>query len=251
MPGLHLHGMLAQRTLDYWDREGSNDLAHFRPHCSEGRNAFFAGAFGPHLGCFPGGHRLISDLAHCVRSGGLVQRLLVTAATPVERCFAAGWLTHVLGDLLIHPAVARRVGELVNGDRTRPLDGGSHPAEHVRVETGLDVWWAATQCAAPPSKVIFDRSTVAFLHDAFRSVYGIELSTDCFLASQRAAMRASVVGAQVVGWLGRTAVAPLERPISSAVARALEGIRALLESRGFRPLALSLLTPPAIRGAGS
>lgn len=145
MPGLHLHRMLAQRMLDHWDGEGINELNHYRPHCSDSRNAFFAGAFGPDLGYFPGGHRLISDLAHRVRSGQLVRHLLTTAATPIERCFAAGWLTHVVGDLPIHPAIPREVGELVNGDRTRPLGGGSHPAEHVRVETGLDAWWAAEE----------------------------------------------------------------------------------------------------------
>lgn len=243
MPGLHLHRMLAQRMLDHWDGEGINELNHYRPHCSDSRNAFFAGAFGPDLGYFPGGHRLISDLAHRVRSGQLVRHLLTTAATPIERCFAAGWLTHVVGDLLIHPAIARGVGELVNGDRTRPLGGGSHPAEHVRVETGLDAWWAAEEPGPVSCRVTFDPTTVTFLRRAIKDVYGIDVSAEHFLSSQRAATRGSLVGMQLVGWLGRNGRTPLQRPLSSAAARALEGVRQLLETVGIRPLFLSLLTP--------
>lgn len=229
--------------LKHWERLGDDVSHRYRPRCAESTNAFRAGSFGPDLGYFPGGHRFISDLAHCIRSGELVRRLLATASTGVERCFAAGWLTHVLADLLIHPAVAEGVGKLVTGDRCSPMDGASQPAAHLRVEIGLDAWFASEDVEEPPLRPVFDDATVSYLSNAYRHVYGIEVTAEQFLSSQRAALRGAAVAIRTVGWLGRTARRPRGRPLSCMATLSLKGVRALSASVGLRPLGLAMLAP--------
>lgn len=239
MPSLHVHRVVAARTLEAWAAEGES--SPFRPSCPSSENAFYAGAYGPDLGYFPGGYRVISDLAHCVRTGELTRRLLQTARTPVERAFAAGWLTHVLGDVLIHPAVALAVGRVVGEDGTVPVDGASAPAAHVRVETGLDAWFAARTYRVPLMPV-FDQHSVQFLRSAFRHVYGLDVPAERFLASQRAAVRGSRVGCTTIAWLGRLARRE-PMPVSRIVAAAIGTLRTVLGAARLRPLALALLTP--------
>ena len=70
MPGVAVHFVLADRVLSRWRGdgvEGASSLPPFDVSDPASLNAFYHGAVGPDLGYFPGGHRLLSDLAHCVR----------------------------------------------------------------------------------------------------------------------------------------------------------------------------------------
>ena len=241
MPSLHVHRALAERTLERWAAEGE-EIEGYMPSCPASRNAFFAGAYGPDLGYFPGGDRVISDLAHCVRSGELTRCLLESAKSQVERCYAAGWLTHVLGDVLIHPLVARAVGQLLYGSAALPVPGATAPAAHVRVETGLDTWFATGSSNGEAVEPVFDTSSVAFLQGAFKDVYGLEVAADRFLSSERAASRGFYVGTRAIAWLGRTLRVP-GMPVSRAVVSALRAVCHAFDSFGVRPLALAFLSP--------
>ena len=96
MPGVTLHFLVAQRILDRWRiRDATAPFDLDRP---DAVNAFFHGSIGPDLGFFPGGARILSDLAHCVRTGALTNDLVRHARTPVERAYAWGWMSHVLAD---------------------------------------------------------------------------------------------------------------------------------------------------------
>lgn len=142
MPNVTLHLVLADRVLEEWRRSPCG--APFPTGDGPAVNAFRQGALGPDLGYFPGGHRFLSDLAHCVRSADLARALLHGAGSPRETAFAWGWVTHVLADQAIHPWVGKGVGELRSGGR-RDLfvSGDEDPSGHVRVETGLDAWYSA------------------------------------------------------------------------------------------------------------
>jgi hypothetical protein len=64
MPSVTLHLLLAERTMAALEGRATRSPFDVRlPHI---RNAFRQGALGPDLGYFPGGHRFLSDLAHCV-----------------------------------------------------------------------------------------------------------------------------------------------------------------------------------------
>src|SRR5688500_15063891 len=138
MPGITLHFLLANRVLDRWRSAGPgsaggkspDERAPFDPHCPRDCNAFLHGALGPDFGYMPGGHRLLSELAHRVRTGELAGRLIRSARTSLERAFAWGWLTHVLADRQIHPLIGRGVGELVHGCRRTFVAGSDDLDSH-------------------------------------------------------------------------------------------------------------------------
>jgi hypothetical protein len=147
MPSVSLHLVLADRVLEGWTTNPR--AAPFDPDDPAAVNAFYQGALGPDLGYFPGGYRLLSDLAHRVRSAVLSRFLVVSARAAAERAFSWGWVAHFLADRAIHPLVGRGVGEFVHGDRTRFVDGFEEPAAHVRVETGLDVLYMERSALRP------------------------------------------------------------------------------------------------------
>jgi hypothetical protein len=183
MPNVTLHLLLAERAREEW--LARPDQAPFPVDDPEFINAYHHGAFGPDLGYFPGGVRLLSDLAHCVRSGDLTTSLLDSARTPLERAYAWGWATHVLADRLVHPLVGRGVSELVHGDPRGFVSGADNPTAHVRVETGLDAWISnlhpnLRQVRLAP---VFDGTSVRFLQEAYRRVYGVEIPGGAFLSS--------------------------------------------------------------------
>jgi len=185
MPGVTLHFVLADQIIDYW-RSSRGD----RPFDVDDPtllNAFFHGAIGPDLGYFPGGDRFLSELSHCVRTGVLTRTLVASARTPIERAFAWGWLTHVIADREIHPLIGRAVGEHVRGSRRAFVDGASDPLHHLRVELGLDCWYAARHPRARTIRLtpVFDHDSIAYLREAYQSTYGVAIPDDTFLRSHQ------------------------------------------------------------------
>jgi hypothetical protein len=189
MPGITLHFVLANRVLQRWG--ASAEGPPFDPDDPKARNAFYHGAIGPDFGYLPGGHRPLSELAHGVRTGALTGRLIRSARTATERAFAWGWLTHVLGDRLIHPIIGRGVGELVHGCRETFVAGAADPDSHLRVEVGVDCLYAARHADARSVRLrpAFDEVSVAFLAHAYEHTYGVTPPQRTMLASHRCAGR--------------------------------------------------------------
>jgi hypothetical protein len=185
LPGLTLHFTLANRVLDRWRRRG--EVAPFDLYEPVDLNAFLHGAIGPDFGYMPGGLRVLSELAHGVRTGELTSRLIRSARTSVERAFAWGWLTHVLADRLIHPWIGRGVGELTRGCRDTFVAGAADPQGHLRVEIGVDCCYAARDEAARAVRLrpAFDALSINFLSHAYARTYGFVPRHDSLLASHR------------------------------------------------------------------
>jgi hypothetical protein len=187
MPGITLHFVLADRVLGRWRSEPW--LAPFDLDDPSALNAFHHGAVGPDLGYFPGGDRLLSDLAHCLHTGTLTRTLVESAVTPRECAFAWGWVTHVLADQAIHPWIGRGVGEVLHGDRDRFVDGSTDLLSHLRVEMGVDAWYAArhpTVCRRRLRPAFADEE-LAFLLDAYAATYGVAFPLEPFRRSHRSA----------------------------------------------------------------
>ncbi|MEX2465994.1 MAG: zinc dependent phospholipase C family protein [Gemmatimonadota bacterium] len=240
MPGVLVHFVVAQRTLAKW-RECS-DGPPFEPDDPVAVNAFNHGAVGPDLGYFPGGERLLSDLAHTLRTGALTRALIRSACTDAERAFAWGWLTHVLADQSIHPWIGRGVGELTRDSADVFVDGATEPCGHLRVEMGVDTWFGARfpQARAIRLSPAFGSGAVGFMVDAYERVYGVTLSEDAFARSHRAAavrVGQALATHGVLHWL-RTG-GPIERWLPSLPVL----LRTCLRSTQVSELALSYLAP--------
>jgi hypothetical protein len=202
MPGVALHFVVAERTL-----ESIRDSGGERPFDLDDPaplNAYFHGAVGPDLGYFPGGWRVLSDLSHCVRTGALARALIRGARTELERAFALGWLTHVLADREIHPWIGRGVGEHLTGDRDRFVDGSSRPLEHLRVEMGVDAWFAARHPTVRARRLqpAFDEVGIGFLVGAYARTYGVAIPAERFLTSHRATAARASQGLATIGVVG-------------------------------------------------
>jgi hypothetical protein len=239
MPGVTLHIVLAERALSLW--EGGAAPAPFALDDPVALNAYRHGAVGPDLGYFPGGDRVLSDLAHCVRTGALTRALLRTAATPAERAFATGWLTHFLADALIHPLIGRAVGELLTGSRETFVDGSSDLLGHVRVEVGLDAWYARRRPDVCGRRLLpaFSEEEGGFLARAYAATYGVRLPQPMFSrslgVSSRRAGQALVILRLMGGLLG---------PARGLAASALRGaLGAAYRSRALRSPTLAFLNP--------
>jgi len=242
MPGVTLHFVLATQALDRWRASGAS--IPFDPDDPIARNAFYHGAMGPDFGYLPGGHRLLSDLAHCLRSGELTTRLIQGARTPRERAFAWGWATHVIGDRLVHPWIGRGVGELVEGRPDRFVAGWVDPENHLRVELGVDCWFAARHAHLRSIRLrpVFDAVSIAFLEGAYRTTYGFSPPVASLLRSHLAAGK-------------RVGQALFSLPVLRALAevgtgsRAWPGVRRALAAayrvRALRGVVLAYLNPVA------
>ena len=229
MPSVTLHLVLADRILERWLDVPQE--APFDPTNPTYVNAFHQGAIGPDLGYFPGGHKLLSELSHMVRSGDLTRSLVRRARTPLERAFSWGWVTHVLADMTIHPLVGRAVGEFVYGNREIFADGTLHQPAHVQVETGLDAFYSRLFPALRHRKMVpvFNKESIGFLQEAYRDVYSLPLGLNVFLSSHLATVRMSVQGLATVGLLS---TALLAKPVSASFSGArwaLQGTLALLK----------------------
>lgn len=240
MPGVTLHFVLARRALDVWEREGES--APFDTRDPALVNAFRNGALGPDLGYFPGGDRFLSELSHFVHPAGLTRALVHSAETPEEHAFAWGWVTHVLGDVTIHPLIGRAVGSVHHGSFDHFVDGATDLPTHVRVELGLDCWYAKRHPDARGRRLkpVFDAGSVEWLRKAYADTYGVDLPDEWFLRSHRLAGRGAahalatlwIVGALMGGEGG-----------SVALPRVRRVLRAAYRSPRFRGVSLAYLNP--------
>jgi hypothetical protein len=232
--------------------------APFDPHDPVHLNAFYQGAFGPDLGYFPGGRKLLSTLSHLVRSGDLTRALVENARTPLERAFSWGWVTHVLADNSIHPLVGRAVGELVYGSRSIFADGANHQAAHVQVEIGLDAFYSRLFPGIRKRRMapVFNRDSIRFLVEAYRKVYGLHLEASVFLSSHLAAAKKSAQGLVTIGLLSTALMSRPVTPTSAGARWVYQGALTLMKmGLGKESLTTAFLnpTPPSdwlVRGVG-
>jgi hypothetical protein len=227
MPSITLHMVLADRVMEGWRETPST--APFNLDDPASANAFHFGALGPDFGYFPGGHRVLSDLAHLVRSGDLTRELVSSAQTPEERAFAWGWVTHVLADLAIHPLVGRGVGEFLYGIPTIFVDGVEDQMAHLQVETGLDAFYSLLFPKVRLRKIdpVFDGSSIRFLSRAYRSIYGVRLDPALFLTSHLATARMSARALISIGVMSTTLVT---RPVCKGRTLAQQLLRRALSA---------------------
>ncbi len=206
MPNVTVHLWLAERTLERWAL--SPGLSPFPLSDLRSVRAFQQGALGPDMGYFPGGLRYLSDLSHKVRSGALTRNLLAEARRPQELAFAWGWVTHVLADRLIHPVVARGVGELLTGDRSRSISGEEDLPAHVRVETGMDAWISARNphlatAGAASLAPLFRQGDLAFLARAYMRTHGVSIPPETLGDSYIRMLRMGCHALKTISMLGR------------------------------------------------
>ncbi len=244
MPSVTLHLVLADRVLERWQDHPSR--APFPIHQPVVLNAFYQGAFGPDLGYFPGGYRLLSDLSHLVKSGDLTRALVRNAGNPLERAFAWGWVTHVLGDQAIHPLVGQGVGEFLFGDRRLFVDGARNQAAHVQVETGLDAFYSHLfprlrhRTMAP----VFHGSSIRFLADAYQETYRLAMDPTLLLSSHLAVARMSVQALVSIGVMSTAFLAGPVTPFFLGARRVLRQALSLVQTGvGGESLLMAYLNP--------
>jgi hypothetical protein len=244
VPCVTLHLALAERTLGAW--RPRRPLFDARDPVAV--NAFRQGAFGPDLGYFPGGHRPLSDLAHCVSVGDLTRALVDGARTAVERAFAFGWATHVLADHAIHPLIACAVGELLHGRPDRSVDGDVDPVAHVRVEAGLDAFWARRWPTLRwlPARPVFDERSAGFLARAYAQTYAVRFPHEPLLRSHRLAVRRARQGLHLAAWSARLLGAEAHRRPELRLEWGTGGLGARVRrALGHSSLPLAFLLPAA------
>lgn len=176
MPGCGVHLRLASQILNYWDAKPACAPFPIGDKCA--RNAFLAGSNAPDMGYYPTCDPLLTDFSHYIRSADLARNLVRLADTPVETGFAWGWVTHILGDALIHPLVNQAVGEWKRGSRDQRMNYHDDPVAHVQVEVGMgaflliDQGWQFTKLPGD----VFDESSIVYLQRAYRETYGVSFA---------------------------------------------------------------------------
>ncbi len=239
MPGVTLHLDLAHRVL-----ARARDLP-FDPANPLALNAFRQGAFGPDLGYFPGCWRPLSDLAHCVNVGDLARWLVGRARTPAEHAFAAGWVTHILADHAVHPLIGCAVGALLHGRAGTFVDGHTQPAAHVRVEAGLDAYWAGRcpELRHTPMSPVFDGHSIRFLADAYAATYRATFPRTLLLRSHRLAAVQVRQGLALSAWSHRALRTVCGRPLAQQLPGPASGLTRMCRALGHRSRALAFLLP--------
>lgn len=240
MPGIVLHFLIAEKTLERWVR--SSEPPPFDPDDPSAVNAFFHGAVGPDLGYFPGGDRFLSDLAHCHRTGHLTRSLISRARTDQERAFAWGWLSHVLADRAIHPWIGRMVGQLTRGSPDVFVDGATDPCAHLQVELGVDTWFGVRNPGVRSVRLqpAFGDGEIGFLIEAYALVYDVVVPEEMFLRSHQAV---SVRVGQALATLNLLHALRTGGPVERHVPAFRRLIGQALSTRCFRSVALSYLAP--------
>jgi hypothetical protein len=145
------------------------------------------------IGYYPFGKTFFSDLTHYVRSGDFVAALFRNARDVNELAFAAGALSHYVGDSFGHsvavnratafefPKLKERYGDVVTYE--------DNPHAHVRTEFGFDIEQASKRRFAPDSylKHIGLTAPRRLLEKAFFETYGLSLHD--MLGQERPAIR--------------------------------------------------------------
>jgi Zinc dependent phospholipase C len=189
MPGAALHLFYAHRALQRWRLEPS--FAASGLHDPRVVEAFLQGAVAPDMGYFCPGTRPISDLTHRSRCADLAREMVQRAATPLQRAFAWGWVTHLLADVAVHPLINRATAELVGAGSSRPLTAAERPASHLRVELGLDAYLQARHpelrhCGFGAALTIPE---LGFLFEAYRRTHGEAIDAGDVARAYRAMLR--------------------------------------------------------------
>ena len=163
MPGHVLHIEIASR------------LRHLLPKGDDVVEALYCGALAPDMGMLPGSDRLFTDLAHYLKTGELARCLVSKANSAIETAYAWGWVTHVLADAGLHPAINR-----ASGDHS----WAESPTSHMRVEFGLDFQRLGDQPSLGGARV---RSTPgpSLLASAYMEVYGLQVDERVVARSHR------------------------------------------------------------------
>ncbi len=181
-----------------WDDSIRPLLLKEYPHTTEAQlkiaHAYaYGGCAIQDMGYYPFGKTFFSDLTHYVRSGDFVASLFRNAHNVNELAFAAGALSHYVGDSFGHsiavnpataiafPSLEQRYGPVVTYE--------NDPHAHVRTEFGFDIEQAAKHRFAPHAY----RETIGLMvprqlmEKAFYEIYGLSLHD--MLGNERPAMR--------------------------------------------------------------
>lgn len=203
MPSITVHLHVASTILTGWERR--HPPPPFSLRNAGNRLAFLQGALAPDMGHVPGGYRLLSDLAHCLRTDRVNRNLVHAARTPLERAFAWGWLTHLLADREVHPTIAEGVGALIDGERGRRVCAFEDEVAHVRVETGVDAHYSLRLPEVRRLRLqpVLDFRSVGILSDAFRATYGLAVERHALLGAHVHATRMWRLGLWLIARLGR------------------------------------------------
>jgi hypothetical protein len=237
---------LADRVLEAW-RDGVATPV-FDVDDPVLRNAFYNGAFGPDLGYFPGGDRVLSELSHGVAPATLLRNLVTGARTESERAFAFGWATHVLGDQLIHPLIGFGVGEALTGRRDLFVSGKADQVTHIRVEIGLDSFFALRNPWFRERRLrpVFDSATIRYLDLAYAETYGIRVGQSALLRCHAGVSDAARIALPVIAAIGKGVFhRSARRKARKIMHRASELVRGHWGREALSVAALTPFRPPA------
>jgi hypothetical protein len=184
MPTTGTHLALAERIEAEGRRRKISALAF---STARSRLAYYAGTMAPDSGAFPGGNWFLAQLTHYVSTGALARALFTRARDETQRAFAAGWLTHLVADVTVHPIINRAVAEIEGKGRGASVPYELAPKDHMRVELGLE---AGILPAYMPSlehfpNFILDEAESRFIADAFSDTYGITLTPQTLQSAHR------------------------------------------------------------------
>ena len=185
MPHVGVHIDLAGHVLRDWS--ANPDHAPVDPSAPGVRNAFMAGSIAPDAGFNPGADRLISELAHRVRTVRWPAAILERAADDAERAFAWGWLAHVLTDAALHPEVNRGAVEMLGRDRL--VADAAQMWAHARAELAIDIRSHARnpELGRERLRPVFGREAAGRLQEAFEEVYGPGIAGAAIVRAHRIA----------------------------------------------------------------
>lgn len=228
MPHVAVHLDLAERVLADWRDHPAR--APVDPHAPGVRNALLSGAIAPDAGFNPGADRLLSDLAHRVRTARWPEAVLERGETEAERAYGWGWLTHVLADAALHPLVNRAAAEMLGRDRI--LSDMAQRWGHARAELAMDTRLHARDSGLARIRLrpVFGRRSRGRLQEAFEVVYGPGVTGATILRAHR--LTSLSVGVQLVA--GRAhAAADRGGSVGGRVARLGVGVVEALGRRGL------------------
>ncbi len=227
MPCATIHLLIADGLLEDWT--GSPGRAPIEATSPEARAAFYHGSLAPDMGFIPGVERFVSELAHYVRPFELTRTLIEGAEGTVDRAFAWGWASHVIGDVEIHPIVGRAVGERLYGDRDHRVDAAEDCETHVSVEVGLDMafLFRNPRVALPPATRHFDWKRVGGFADALARTYGVPWDNGRLLRGHERAVALTRWWPAALRALARGGRAPTPAPKRGASTRTFGEMLAL------------------------